>query len=302
MGSTGIGPSTHYMGPAPEPSRRISLVSGDSPGDANLADANVVDPATLTPGISGPLGGAQTFSSPAPADPEAAAQVATLGQRVGELVQALGTQRQDFERQMREQQLRYEAMFASALASQAPNISAPDNSFDPEEPVKAGQMIGVLNQWNAINQAQMIRALSQITPQEEAAVFASHPYLQNVPEPKKSELLKEAVLIQRSAVQAAAATDGRTPQGDGHAPSQSPRVTRPAARVVPMPEYQAQNTGGVDEPIPVNNLGAAQAEYEAAKRIPDKRERFAAMKAAMQKAAAARGISPEQLAKSSWVQ
>jgi hypothetical protein len=284
-----------YGGPAPEPERSISLAGGD----AFMEETHYVDPSGLTPGIdrNSPRFG---VSEP-PDNGDLASQFAKLDQRMGELINGLGEQKKFYERQIKEQDIRHRAELAS-LRPSGPNVAAPTMDGDQDEgeaPVSARTLLEFGRVMGIQTQAYVTRALLGMTAEEEALILRQYPTLQNTPEPMKSELLRDALALLRES-----AAPKETPTGSD-APKTTPSVNAPnvrsAQRMVPQPERPTEDFSA-EEPRVEDRVAAANRKYEEARRIPDKKQRFAAMKSAMIEAAAAQGISHEALSKSGWIQ
>jgi hypothetical protein len=287
-----------YTGPAPEPSRRISLTSeqdaegGNIVGYGEADGTHVPDPASLTPGISRDFNHGTQTSNP-PADPNAAANQAEANARVGELIQAIGDERAEFKRIIEEQAFNFKLQMEAMRATQNHSTSYLPANIDPETPINVGQLSQILDNFGRQSRAQIIREGVGITSAEEANILANNPQLDSVPEPRKSELLREAVL--RARATGAGATDSRTTAGPIRATNSVQRpapITRPAQRVTPHTEV-SRGGASVDDTPPANLNQSLQAEYAAASQIKDRKERLAAQKAVYNKSLAANGVQNE---------
>lgn len=288
-----------YSGPAPEPSRRIALNSeqdtgGDVVGYGSNETTHVADPATLTPGIDREFNHG-TQMSPPPADPNSAASIAEANSRQGELIQALGQQRADFERQMQEMQFNFQMQMAAMQASQSQSTPSLPANIDPDTPLTVGQVAQIFQNFGQQTKADIIRQSISLDPTEEAQVMANNPYLNGVPEPRRSELLKQIVLRHRASTYAADNSPQTPAPSASRATSSAQRpapVTRPAQRVTPHVEA-TRGGASVDDTPPANLNQQLQAEYLAASQIKDRKERLAAQKAVYNKSLAANGVANE---------
>lgn len=293
------GDASRYNGPAPSPARSLDLNNGDARMDGPF----LVDPETLTPGS--PFPGSTFSATPGPSDPATADTVAKLESRMGELIRGLGEQRALYERQMKEMQLRHEASIASIFPS---GVTAPAMDGDDPEgdgPVSKASLVGALKAFGVQTQAYINRAMLGMTAEEEAVILRQYPYLQSVPEPKKSELIREALSLVRESATTANTTpqpgDGKTTTAPGSASNHSVgAIVRSSPRVVPTPETLSPAFEAEIEPV--NGVQNALQAYERAKQIKDPKQRLVAMKAAMQQAAGAQGVTPEALAATGWRQ
>jgi hypothetical protein len=290
-------PNAAYNGPAPEPSRSIALrpqdVNDTTVGEAAMNSPTIVDPTGLKAAGQGPP---RVSTSEPPADPAGASDIAELKARVGELVQALGAQNQLFEQRMAEREFELRAQMASM--NRGSNVPVLPQGVDPEQPVTLAVLTQALALQNQAARAQTIRAVAGITTQEESAVMTRYPYLLNVAEPEKSELIREAVSQMRAREPQNGA--GRTPSNGTPSVQSEQRVTRPASRAVP--DVERTVAVSEDEPAPVNHAAQLAADYAATDKIPDKTARLKAKKAVYLKARAVLGLSDEEFAKMDWVQ
>ena len=292
-----------HAGPAPTPERKISLSpeqeDANTVGQGAVDDAIIIDRTTLTPGIS--RENAHVFVSQPPDNPEETAQAVENDGRIGELIQALGAQKVEYEARMNEMQFMFQAQLASTLAQTNAgnsNLALP-NGVDPSEPVTIGQLAPVLASFRDQMRVESIRSSIGLTGTEEAEVLAKYPYLQGVPEPRKSELIKEAVLLTRP----------KAPNGDSRnlqasRPAANPGVTQRIARPTPriVPHTEATGAVSMDDIRPASTAESIRAEYDATAKIQNPKERMLARKRIMEKARQASGLSEEEFAKASWSQ
>lgn len=291
-------PNAPYNGAAPPPARSMALAGGEpaptNVGAAEVDGTHIIDPGDLTPGIDR----GHTYTSQPPADPTQAAKAAENDGRIGELVQALGAQKAEYEQRMSDMAYQFESQLAAALARLNPtnNIPLPAN-LDPDTPVNVSQLATVLGNFRNQVKIDTLRSTAGLTPTEEADALTRFPHLRDVPEPQKTELLVQAVTRMRSASPAASKS---TPANGTLAQSSVERITRQAPRTVPFTE--ASNAIGVEDNPPINQVAQIQADYAATAQIKDPKERMRARRAIMDRARAASGMTEEQFAKASWAQ
>lgn len=301
--------AARYDGAAPAPARVISLGDGSTPSQDNDAlnvgsfeidTPFIPDPETLTPGTSNqPV----TISSPPPSDPAEATEVAILTKQVGELIRALGAKDKKHTQELQALKFDIEMQLASANPQTInPNAVLPQG-INPEDPATMGQLVGTIANLGPFVQAQIIRGTWDVSPTEELAVLQQYPNLNSLPEPVKSQKIKQAVNLMRQFSEASETHE--TPE-NGTTPSSAhqatpTRITQRQARPT-VPIVERSNNPQFEEPRPVDNLQMARAKYAAADRIKDKNERLKAKKAAYLEAVRAAGLTDEMVAGSSWKQ
>jgi len=193
-----------------------------------------------------------------------------------------------------------------------PQAGPPAQEFDPNKEMTMGQFVQAMQNWHpmvaADAAAQTTRATWDVTPQEEAEALAAFPRLQQIAEPFRTPKIYEAVRLLRQ---------GKQPQQQQQAPAQSQPgngtngvapVTRSLenAHIAPLVEgnFAAPPelpVGGPGAPDGSTDAARARAEYEAAKRIQDPKQKFAAMRAASQKIQRIAGVTDRQILGSSWI-
>jgi hypothetical protein len=295
-----------YTGPAPAPSRRLTLEPKepfvyDPDGPAQPSAIGGPNEA-LANGFTYKQPTSETFESTPPVDPDLAAKVAQLEQANGRMIQALGAQKAEQEQKMEEQRLLYEAQLASMTTG---SRSAPQGPIAPEgaDPNRDGptwsQLQNVLAQERAESQAVAIQSTWDVTTQEITEIFNENPVLGQLPEPRRTMLVHQFAHNRRKSARVANLQQASAPAG-------SPEFHQGNVRPL-NPAHIAPNVGGTSgppefpEPRVTDQRAAAAAEYEAANKIKDVKERNKARKKAMEKAMVASGLSHNELSHSAFV-
>ena len=301
-------------GPAQEPSRTLALDETLQP------DVVTFNPETEKVTVGDGSSGVQ--STPPPAAPDLTAQVEELRANYGQAINALGDerkQRRDLEQRLAELQLQMEAMATAPTtpsAPQAPTSSAVPPASAPlpagltEEQLSEtptyrdllafGQQIALHNQQLIEKtQADLIRSTWDVTPEEEQQILSRFPTYNQLPELQKVHQIKRAVdMLLRpkdstSTEPAASAPLPAAPTAPAPAPTATPLTQRP----VPHVEHASS---AAPDPKPFSAEAEAMAEYVAARRLTNPRERERAMTAAAEKLARARGTTLDAMTSGAW--
>ena len=304
----------------------------DVPATASPREITLGSQTTEVPGPNGhPMAvfnnqAPQVFNSTGPQYPEQAARGAELGLQNGRLIEELGQMRRANEEMQRTYQqqldeLRFQVQLASAAGQvgQIPNQPAapvfnqapaqPLNLApeDLEQPINVGQFAQALNglqqmltqreqllqtQFQATLQAQNIRFNARLTPQEESDAIARNPQINSYPEPTRSQLLVQAVEMQRRYTQPAQmAQTPATPV----APSAPQRaITEPQQ---PYGYHSAPST----PPPTVMNQSDLAARWAASEKITDQATKDAEQKAIFDEAVNRHMGGLDGLLSSAWV-
>lgn len=235
----------------------------------------------------------QVRETPAPREPQTAAELAEARANYGRTIQELG-QKQDridaLEREVTKMQLLLEAATA-----QTDNPEAQIDALSLPEGVDPDQAATLKDLWqtareisknslrtNAQQQAEIIRAKWNVTPEIEADILEQFPAVNNFLEPQKTQKISELAARFYSAPTSGSTAD----QNASSSPSSPNRETpsnpaaRPLRNVVPAPESQAMTP---PEPRSVDELELAHQEYAAARQEKDPRAREQKMLAAAEK-------------------
>jgi len=297
VGAAGV-PS--HSGPSLTPTRKIDL-TGMPP------DAAELDPDTLTPvndpGVRNFDPGVQntdfphTQTSPSPEQPDVAAELAEYKQRLGQATNQIGQMKKDFDNRMKQEvetmRLNMEIAMASQQAPAAPAGQLPQG-INPEDTPTWEQMGQLLNNLPNVVTAQAIQATWDVQPHEVQAAYAANPAFQNLPEPRRTQLIQRQVQLMRQQQAANPPQAQATPA--------TPQPQRSVQHVTPFVEGN-QGSPAFNEPeIDDGNsrLLAANREYAAAQKLPDKKERKLAMRVAWEKSLAAQGQKSEELSEVSF--
>lgn len=292
-----------YMGAAPAPTRSVSI--GDSMVDnpmtiTDAAQLTNVGPPDLTQPPPLPRG---LRTSEPPPNPEMAANLAELNQKIGQLTESVGRIKSDYEAKLEEQALNHQVQLLAMQGRRAPVLP---QGVDPAQTVTIGDLTHILTSYGNDMQSGLIRQSWDVSPEEELSVLNANPSLANLPEPDKTIFIQKAVALRRrnsgTQPRAAAPTTSSSPQAPGSvAAPVAPQNSRPVAgHIVPMVESGAPSDIG--DVTPASVYQAAIQEYREADKIPNRAQRLAAKKAAMKKAQYSMGISDEQLAKMPFTQ
>lgn len=297
--------------PAPEPSRTLSLDETLQP------DVVTFNPETQE--VTTPPGTLQ--STPPPAAPDLTAQIEELRANYGQAINALGDerkQRTDLEQRLAELQLQMEAMAAApqtppGAPAPAPGIAPQPGPLPPgftEEQLSEtptyrdllafGQQLAMHQQQQIEKtQADLIRSTWDITPEEEQQILSRFPTYNQLPELQKVHQIKRAVdmlLRPKESTSPQPATPAPLPAAPT-APATAPAPTPLANAPVPHVEHGAS---AAPDPQPFNAEAEAMAEYVAARRITNPREREQAMTAAAEKLARAKGTTLDGMTGGAW--
>jgi hypothetical protein len=196
--------------------------------------------------------------------------------------------------------LRLEATLAGAPGgTRAPHVALPPG-VSPEDSLNVGQLLAVMGEVFPTLQAQAIRSGWGVSADEEAQVLQQNPNLNQVPEPRRSQLIKSFVDLKRAHAPSAPTQPERTAQ------------VRDAAPTVPVTEYPSSPTmaaalemaGGGDDQVTLAWQWYRELEGKLSTvRTPkERRQVLAEMKQAMVLAAQAQGTNLDQLGLSSWKQ
>lgn len=297
---TQVHPGPH-LGRAPEPSRTAEIASGPNmempmnevpsgtPGEATAPNTQPQPPAPPQPTVPG------VQSSPPPAAPESASELAALRQQVGELVQGIGNLKASHAREVEEMRLMMEMNQANQLAPQIPPMGVPEG-VDPDQEMKVGDFFqyfnGIIGPVVTTAQAQALRGMWDVTAEEETAVLQAYPNLQVMPEPNRTNFIQKAVALRR---QATAGPASPTPAQAAQA-SPQPAPSRPAPPTVPHVEHTP--APAVPDFQPKDELVEARREYDEAKASQanspaEHKERLRKMRAATDKINALLGNTEE---------
>lgn len=259
---------------APEPRRELHL-----PPEA-VSREHVVYPS-------------QFDEAPAPDNPQAAMQELEEGQKAGELIAALGRQREEYEAQLAELKLQMRLMQQESAAQSAPP-RMPDG-IDPKAFATNEQIVAALYQFGSAMQAELaatrIRARWDVTDAEEQAALATYPNINHKQEPARTEAILEAVRVLRKSKPATAPP---TPGNPAYANATPAPRTVPSPAVAPTTVPDSRPAGASD------SLRKAFADYEAAKRLPNKSQRVAAMKEAHERILRLQNTTRENVATGSF--
>jgi len=293
-----------HTGPAPTPHRQIDLrdpADNPYPEETQVIDTNDLEqpqPQFRHPfAPAPPVQGLAPERTPSPQNPEETATQLERGQREGELIEAMGQMKEDYEQRLNEMSLRMEMIAAQGgPVQQMQNPQLPSN-VNPEDPVNMGQLAQMFANLDPIIQAQAVRATWGISQQEEQAILMRYPEIQRAPEPQRTHLIARAAQLGSKAAKPASGTPGN---GDQRATP--PRTEqRPTAQAVPLVESN-RGMPSVRDDRPGTNVAAAMKAYEEAKLIKDKRQRHRAMKQAWEKVNELQGVTHEILSKSSFTE
>lgn len=314
-----------HQGKAPEPQRALDLESGLT------TDVAAAPPPPAPTGRTQPTGtdfnpeavdfghrqpdnipmpdSQALLQTPAPEQPELAAELAGLRSQVGDLIRRIGDQNQQHRLSLLDQEANFQAQLAAMR--QAPQAPAgpvgPDPRAlllqDPDAPMTHGKFMEVMDAAERQRQAQMVAYQTQqirsswgLTPQQESEILARNPGLQYLPEPQKSQtILRYAQVL----FPAANPGDGGTPSAG------TPATPVPTARP-PLPHRESPPIAAAAEPQPGNArndaLSRAYAEYERAKGIPNLAQQARALRIAAEKIYALQGTSLENESKRDFTQ
>jgi len=271
-----------YAGKAPTPQRTADFApTGHQGYDPNLngpgaasAGVNQAPSPPDTPGV------VQT-STPPPEQPDMAAQLAEMNKKYGDVVRSLGEIKAAHARQLEETQFNAEIM--NVPTSQAPlgaPVSAPlPQEINPEDSPSWAQ-IHAMNQnlvplMQANATAHALRAIWDVTQQEEQQAYANYPALGQRVEPDRTRLIYRAVMLQRQR------------QGQASPPAGSPVPVQASGHVVPMVEGTDPAPNVTEPARPTTLADKARAEYESAERAVQEATTDMAKKAAMRVQSAA---------------
>lgn len=305
-----------HRGAAPEPEHNIDL-TGEQP------DMTVMNPHTLTPAqplanpqppdgtppVAPPAPQVQSIASPqpnpeapqvanapGPTNPAEAADLATYKQRYGEVVTAMGAQKEDFEAQMAQMRLDMEIALAGRPVALPPGQAAPAE-INPQDTPTWEQ----IQQMNAglpgVVTAAAIQAVWDVTQEEIQEVMSTNPNLQTLAEPQRTQLVHRAVKARRKNKAPNGAPGTTSPHAAQPTQAAPPQVQVPVENVVPHVEGSLAPPA-FPEPKPGTALAAAQHEYEEAGKITNLKERNFARRKAWDKVLAAQGVRHEDLSKS----
>lgn len=284
--NTNDGSNLTHMGPAPEPPA-FDLLGDEDPG--------AVEDEVPFDQLIFPKPGEPAFeTSPPPENPAAAAELEELRRQNGQLLNEMGSLRAQV---AQVPMLSFQLQAILAAAQQSQGAPPPlDPNADPDAPLSRAEMAAMMAAQAAANEQQMTArmALAQVNPTQEEinTAFQLFPFLNMMQEPLRTSQLASAVTTLRQMKASAPA--------QAAAPSATPQVKqRPLeGRVAPLVERAAPSAGAAGNGSAPDALRQAYADYEAAKAKKD----LPAMKRAMQRAAQAQGISPEQMFRSQWEQ
>ena len=296
------GEAGQYSGPAPTPSRKIDL-TGAPPDGAELNPDTLVpmnEPASgnFDPGVQSTDLPPLTQTSPSPTQPDVAAELAEYKQRLGQATNTIGQMKKDFDTRMNQEmetmRLNMEVAMASQQAPAAPAGQLPQG-INPEDTPTWEQMGQLLNNLPNVVTAQAIQATWDVQPHEVQAAYAANPAFQNLPEPRRTQLIQRQVQLMR---QQQAAT---TPPQAQASPA-TPQPQRSVEHVTPFVEGNAGSPAFNEPAAPGSGdrVAAANREYIAAQKIENPKERKRAMRIAWEKSLAASGISLDALGESSF--
>lgn len=293
-----------YQGPAPAPTRRISLSDPQNQAYGGPEEYVVGEPQLLRAvgpehPNAGPPGRQTVQASPPPADPATAQELLQLRQQLGEAIGAMGSQRTNFEAMLEEQRLNFELQmlhFQSQFGGPASGMPQLTEE-QANQPVTMGGLAQILGLNNQNIEAAMIRRSWDVTPQEEQEALTLNPTLVTLSEPQKTTLIQRAVALRRRQ-RAPAATTAASPSATAPAavPQSAPVHVRPLAPsdVVPLVETGSPQVG---DAVAMSDYEKAMHDYQAADQIPNRAQRLQAKKNAYKRAQFALGISDEALAK-----
>jgi len=212
-----------------------------------------------------------------PTDPAAAVQELEESQKTGELIAALGRQREEYEAKLEEMRLQIQLMQHQPAQPQtfSPDPSQLPPDYDPKAYATNGQILEALyrfgEQVSKELEATRLRSRWDVTDEEEAAALSIYPAINQKQEPDRSKAILDAVRVLRK-------SRGATAKSTAGTPAHSNVPTAP--RTVPSPSV-APTTVADQRPVSTSDsLKKAFADYEAAKRLPNKSQRVAAMKEA----------------------
>ena len=303
-------------GAAPPPQRSLTMGSPQgTDGDFASPESFMASPGTngQMEGINASFQGYQT--SNAPGDPGMAAEIAELRSSQGKLIQTIGEQRLLHEQQLREQNLRFETLLATAAGGNvAPQQNLPPG-VDPDSPMTMGQFFGLAQSMLPVMTSDVIRRTWDVTQEEQNTVLASNPLLNNVPEPRRTDLLKQAVGLlreNRTRETANGSSNGQSNPGNG-SQRQSPQNQRPLNESMVVPQMEnsnAQGTNSISDNSQSNDAyQAAWGRYTQLKQqlgnardTKQRKEILAQMKSAYRQAQFGMGISDEEMAHTGWSQ
>jgi len=268
--------------PAPEPSRDLSI--NDQP-------EVIVNSDDLTPGTD------NLVSTPGPRDPDMSAALVEAREQYARAIEAIGArdkQLEELAQKMEEMRLQVELMPKQAFQNQSPPV-LPDG-LDPEAQVTVKDLFQFAQNFAAAQQqameqmeVQRIRGSWGVPAPQEAEILQRFPQIATLPELQKVQAVERVYRsLYKSKAPAAAAPE--RPQIPAQNLSQPvvPHVepTRPMVRDVPPSD---------------NGLTAARAEYEAALKVINPRERAQKMRDAAEKIARLQGTSLDDISGGQWV-
>lgn len=286
--------SAPHRGPALAPQREVSL---EMDGITQPSIEVLPEEITTNPGPQEPLP-PQLQTSPTPEDPEKAVKTSTLETRMGELIQALGRKQDEMSNKLEEQKLFYETQLAVATSA-GPK---PPAGFDPNKPVMAGEFYDILSKVEPYIKEQTIRSMWDVTDEEEQSILQANPHIAQIQDgAQKAEFIRRAANLLRKAK----GSNGEVKTTPSTASSETESGRAANTRPIPSDRRVVPHIEGATTPMatdfsPEDPTEGIKAAYEAAKKIPDRTERLAAMKGVFRKAQRGAGISDEGLAKSSF--
>lgn len=315
------------QGPAPDPARSVNLNPGKThmvdPGDLRPAGASQpggpsAEPHQQYPGTSDPPEQPQATpqeqpqtpspdvqTAPPPQDTRLASELSEMKQKYGEALQHIGQLNKNYkslERKFEEASLQSQISSPGNGAPPQPQTPTEPSGYDPNKEVTQGELRQIMSTIPQQVQAMAIRATWDIQPHEIQIAQMRYPGLSNLPEPRQTEMIRQTVYHLRR--EAAEAQQPPQPTDSSATPASANQATpsgnvRKAEPSVPLRE--GGTPPSVSDVQPQNDaLRRAQAEYEQAKQIKDKTQRWRAMKEAWSKVLQLSGGTHEQLSRSSF--
>lgn len=239
-------------------------------------------------------------ATPAPPDPEMAAQLLSLQGTINQLLEEVRSQRSAND----ELQFQLDAFqryggnpFGHAPAA-APQ--GPPPGVDPAATVTYGDLQLVAQKLLEFAPAQALRTIWDVTPEEEARVLGKYPQANSLAEPQRTQFVHKAALRMRAssapATTPAPVVAAPAPQAPALPTPPVPRASRPQSPPRPAPkQVPLVETSGpapsTAEPQLTNPLREAILEYERARSLRgNAKARSEAMKAAADKIARLQGM------------
>ena len=323
--AAGVSPVA-YRGAAPEPRREVTasgqVIASERGNVTSQAGPRIIteqevtiDPNSLNrpdprsnpfDEISTPPSNQQAYGESPPqqaqqvesgqSEPQPSDDLTAMRQNIAELQRQLAERQQAEEDLKFQMELAYDPMQAAYGQSagyypqappQLPPELNPDQAFTMKDAGIFAQNLMIATQVAAT------RAAWDLSPSEEQAALAHFPRLAQLPEPRRTQAIKEAAikLRQRQAPATSSAQPAPPPSAQGSRTQPAPQIilAQPQRPTVAAPEAGASGSAGSAEPDQTSALVKAYADYDLAKKERNPRVRKQLMHDAIEKIARLNG-------------